>query len=288
METVNLKTFLALAQCKNFTRTARQLFVAQSTVTNRISELENELGCRLFLRSNKNVSLTNEGISFVEYAQRILDLEEMSVQELHSVRSYDCELRIGTTNIIYECLLLPEIQDQLEHRPDLAFKIKIDHSGQLLNMLKDNALDIIFGFLPFQMKGYLCKLLEADPLILVTSPGHNAFPGGVIKRDLSGLDYVFCNLPLQELGNSVRELFPPHFQFRFEISDSSKLVPLLLSGTGYSFLPQSLVKKYLDAGRLANVPLLDFSAPNISYYCIYKPGNPRVAKSNFLEHLPGL
>lgn len=48
MDIENLKTFLILANTKNFTRTANQIFVAQSTITNRIHELERELGIHSF------------------------------------------------------------------------------------------------------------------------------------------------------------------------------------------------------------------------------------------------
>ena len=57
MDTTTLRTFIALAQIKNFTKTAQQLFVAQSTVTNRIRDLETELGKSLFVRNHKQVEL---------------------------------------------------------------------------------------------------------------------------------------------------------------------------------------------------------------------------------------
>ena len=58
MDTTNLRTFITLAQIKNFTKTAQHLFVAQSTVTNRIRDLENELGVSLFIRNHKQVEFT--------------------------------------------------------------------------------------------------------------------------------------------------------------------------------------------------------------------------------------
>ena len=79
MDTQNLRTFLTLANVKNFTQTANLLYVAQSTVTNRIAELEKEVGRKLFVRNKKKLSLTREGILFQDYARRIVDLEEMSI-----------------------------------------------------------------------------------------------------------------------------------------------------------------------------------------------------------------
>ena len=54
MDIETLNTFLTLANTKNYTRTAAQLFVAQSTVTNRIHELEKELNIALFTRNNRS------------------------------------------------------------------------------------------------------------------------------------------------------------------------------------------------------------------------------------------
>lgn len=95
MDTQNLETFVMLAGVKNFTQTAELLFVAQSTVTNRIAELEREVGKR-------RIMLTAEGEIFLTYAKRILTLEKASLQHLHSRREFDKTLRIGTTNTLYE------------------------------------------------------------------------------------------------------------------------------------------------------------------------------------------
>ena len=60
MDIEALNTFLTLANTKNYTRTAAQLFVAQSTVTNRIHELEKELNIALFTRNNRSVELAKK------------------------------------------------------------------------------------------------------------------------------------------------------------------------------------------------------------------------------------
>ena len=81
MNTEELKTFIFLSKVKNFTLAAEQMFIAQSTVTNRISELEKEVGKRLFSRGSKTVTLTEEGKIFLKYAERIIELQETSVEE---------------------------------------------------------------------------------------------------------------------------------------------------------------------------------------------------------------
>ena len=105
MNTETLQTFVMLSEVKNYTLTANRLFIAQSTVTNRIQELEQEVGKPLLLRSRKQLSLTPEGEHFLAYAKRILALEHSAVEELNHMGQYNHSLRIGTTNTIYDCQL---------------------------------------------------------------------------------------------------------------------------------------------------------------------------------------
>lgn len=62
-----LNTFLSLTKTKNFTRTAEELNIVQSTVTTRIKSLEEEIGEKLFSRKTRHVEMTQEGKTFYEY-----------------------------------------------------------------------------------------------------------------------------------------------------------------------------------------------------------------------------
>lgn len=89
MDTQALQTFIVLANLRSFTKTADELFLAQSTVTNRIAELENEVGKRLFARNKRNVELTQEGMEFYQYAKRIVALTEEGIRAACALKRYD-------------------------------------------------------------------------------------------------------------------------------------------------------------------------------------------------------
>ena len=95
MDIQTLETFKTLAETKSFTKTANQLFVAQSTVTNRINELEKELKISLFNRTNRSVQLTNEGERFKIYAEKVLSLTENTLAEMMTERKFENHIRIG-------------------------------------------------------------------------------------------------------------------------------------------------------------------------------------------------
>lgn len=92
MDTENLRTYLSVVRFRNFTHAAEQLFVAQSTVTNRILELEREAGVKLLRRDTRNFSLTEEGKLFAEYARRIVELEDALKS---AVRGGERQQRLG-------------------------------------------------------------------------------------------------------------------------------------------------------------------------------------------------
>ena len=76
-----LKTFLALASNGNFTKTAQNLFISQSTVSIRIRELEKEIGKELFKRNHGAAVLTLPGKALVEYAEKIVGLEANAIEQ---------------------------------------------------------------------------------------------------------------------------------------------------------------------------------------------------------------
>ena len=63
-----------------------------------------------------------------------------------------------------------------------------------------------------------------------------------------------------------------HHIFRLEVDNSSKLLPYLENGLGYSFLPYKLVKDKIEAGILEEISLKDFTAPNVTTYLLYRQG----------------
>lgn len=275
MDTENLRTFIALAEHRNFTKTADSLFIAQSTVTNRIAELERETGRPLFWRNKRKVTLTAEGEAFLSYAKRIVELSDAGIQDINSLNKYPDILRIGTTNTIYECHLFPRIRDYMKSYSQNAVKVIIGHSGNLIKALQDDLLDVIYAYLPFYKAGYACELFAVDDLILVTGCHNDSYKEGISKEELVDSNYLYCNFALQEVGLFIKELFPPHYQFGFEIDNSTKLIPYLLEFDGVSFIPESIAAPYIAEGQLRKIELIDFDSPKINCYKIYKEDNKK-------------
>ena len=273
MNTESIKTFIMLSKLKNFTRTAERMYVAQSTVTNRIGELENETGKKLFVRRQGGVELTEEGELFLGYAERIAALEDSFIQQVNAAARYAKKLRIGTINAVYESELYPLISGFYKSAPEIALKVVLGHSADLLRMLQDDVVDIAFSYIPLKKTGFVCRRFSSDELVLLVSPAANEYKGGITKEQLIASRYLMCNFAFGDAGEFVRSLFPPRHAFGFEIDNSSKVIDYLKDGLGCSFLPRKMAEKELAAGELEEVRLVGFSAPEIVSYCSYKKGN---------------
>ncbi len=270
MNTEELKTFIFLSKVKNFTLAAEQLFIAQSTVTNRINELEKEVGKRLFVRGSKTVKLTEAGEIFLRYAERILELQSTSVEEINALSSHSRKFSIGAINANYEVYVKPLVDECLKNNSVTSIKVMLGHSLDLIQHLQDNMLDMVFSAIPLKRLGYACDVFDVDRVALVCKKGTNEYPAGVTKEQLAKLPYLMCDLTLSEAGVFIRSLFPKNHIFRLEVDNSSKLLHYLEAGLGYSFMPYQFVKDKLESGILEEVSLKDFAAPNVTTYLIYR------------------
>ncbi len=99
MEIRILKYFLALAQEENFSRAAKQLHTTQPNLSRQLAALENRMGCKLFNRGGRKITLTEKGAFLCARAQEIINLIEKTERDL---ASFDHEIAgtvfIGTAD----------------------------------------------------------------------------------------------------------------------------------------------------------------------------------------------
>lgn len=283
MEIEQLRTFLVLAGTKNFTRTANQIFVAQSTITNRISELEKEIGVSLFSRTNRNVSLTPEGEHFRIYAEKVVELTDNSLSELSSLHKYKNQLRIGASDSIYEGHLAPIILKYQQNHPNDSLKISIGLSSHLLEQLQHDILDVVFTYLPLKKANYHCELYRQDTLVLVTDTKNKQYQNGITHEELLSVNYVMCNFALQDVGQFIRHLFPKYHQFALEIDDCSKIIPFLMNSNNYTFLPKHMADPFVTDKKLQIIPLSDLQTPIINHYIIGNHAKKELWKNIFMN-----
>ena len=145
MELRHLRYFVGVAEALSFTRAAAKLHTAQPSLTRQIKDLEEELGVRLLNRTKQQVTLTDEGRSFLADAKRVLALAAETVESVRRLHSGEARaLNVGyVSNLFYE--LLPKTL-ALFHKsfPGVSVNLFDLSCGEQFRALEDGKLDLGF------------------------------------------------------------------------------------------------------------------------------------------------
>src|ERR1043166_2900148 len=145
MELRHLRYFVSVAEALSFTKAAQQLHTAQPSLTRQIKDLEEELGVRLLNRTKQQVTLTDEGRSFLADAKRLLTLAAETVESVRRLRSGDTRaLNVGyVSNLFYD--LLPRTLTSFHQSfPTVSVNLFDLSCGEQFRALEEGKLDLGF------------------------------------------------------------------------------------------------------------------------------------------------
>lgn len=155
MELRVLNYFLAIAREENFTKAAQQLHVTQPTLSRQIADLERELGVKLFVRSNHNIILTEDGMILKRRAQEILSLEDKTKRDfLQKDEVLSGTISIGSGEFRSTKYLAKIIAAFHKKYPDVKYEIYSGNAGNIRDYIERGFLDIGLMSEPIDVRKY--------------------------------------------------------------------------------------------------------------------------------------
>ena len=142
LDLVLLRTFVSVVDTGNFTRAGEHLHLTQSTVSQQVIRLEQNLGCRLLDRSQRQVLPTEEGERLLGYARRLLRLSDEASEALSPAHG-DGVLRLGVPEDLAGEVLMPVLTRFTEERPRLRLEVESGLSHHLLRLYRSGELDLL-------------------------------------------------------------------------------------------------------------------------------------------------
>lgn len=147
MDIRQLKYFVAVAEKLSFTEAAKTLFVAQSAVSQQISELERQLGVPLFVRNRRSVQLTPAGnVLYCEATGLLKRFDEVTENTKNAHLGFKGHLRIGYIGYGDRTWLPGILKAFQEQFPEVTLEVNRFHQGALLKSLRENMLDLAVTF----------------------------------------------------------------------------------------------------------------------------------------------
>ncbi len=256
MEIKQLITFKHAAENLNFTQTAKILNFAQSSVTAQIKSLEDEIGKPLFERLGKRLILTEAGHQFKSYAEKMINLSQEAITAAKGEEELSGTLTIGAqeSQCTYRLpLILKEFKTAF---PKVKLVFKPAHSDEMARkQLMEGLVDIAFIMDESKPDGSLkVERLIKEELKLVASPNQS-------KSDFSIDDLKHETLLLTEAGCSYRNMFEESLNLlgifsldKIEFASIEAIKQCVVAGLGVALLPEMVVKKDIEEGRMKELP----------------------------------
>ncbi len=137
------RVFYVVANSKSINEASRKLFISQPAVTKNIHNLEKELKGELFLRSNKGITLTEEGKKLYNFVRPAIEQIINAEKEFSNIAKIDIgEIKIGTSNTILKYFLLRHLKVFVKEFPNINITIEESYTPSLINMVKTGVIDI--------------------------------------------------------------------------------------------------------------------------------------------------
>src|SRR3989454_1364722 len=262
MDIAALKTFLAVADERSFSRAAAKVHRPQPAVSQAVRRVEADLGEQLFDRSSKSGTLTDAGKVVQNYGQRLVRLAEETESAMRELR----DLRRGRVligaNEAAVHTLLPLVGRFRQRYPEIAIDVRRVPARQIAVEVLQGSLD--FGALTFHPaeEGLLEVPVGSDELVLLVPPSHElASRSQVAMEDIAQEPVVAHNDP-SPARERVLRLFEEHrVPLRMVIALPSldgikRAVELKL---GVALLPRRCAITEIASGRLVAVPVAGVS-----------------------------
>lgn len=139
-----IEYFLSVAKHLNFTKAAKERYVAQAAISQQVKQLEEELGVTLFDRGSKGVSLTPAGAYFAQQCRSILDQYDGAVKQARAIADgAKQELRLGISGLYAQDDFPAYLRHYRQRYPEAAITLQERGYQDLLEALNREELDVV-------------------------------------------------------------------------------------------------------------------------------------------------
>jgi DNA-binding transcriptional LysR family regulator len=262
IELRHLRYFIAVAEELHFGRAAERLRISQPPLSQQIQALELQIGARLLLRNNRNVSLTPAGETFLRNAYQVLSqVEDAAAQAARIHRGEIGQLTLGFTS---SSPFIGAVSRSLKHfrqlHPHVHLQMAEINSRQQIEPLLDGKLDLGIMRNTRLPDGLDYRLLLDEPLVAVLPEDHPLAKHAELEvQALADQPFVFFS---REVGTALYDeilsllasagITPYITQ---EVGEAMTIVGLVSTGLGVSILPASFMRINVDGVKY--VPLTE-------------------------------
>lgn len=240
------KTFYYVAKCGSVSRAAKLLLNNQPNLTRTIKNLEGQLGCPLFLRTNRGMKLTCEGEKLYEHIRIAFEHIEAAENELTQSSNMESgTVFVAASEVALRCFLLPVLKKYREIYPGIHIRISNHSTPQAIAELKEGTADFAVVTTPTVYSPTLTETnVKSIREVAICSPRFKELTDR--KVSVSELK----NYPLISLGSDTKsyEFYSEFFkncgevyQPDIEAFTADQILPIAEADLGIGFVPREFI-----------------------------------------------
>ena len=267
-----IETFLWVVTLGSFRRAAQKLNTTQPAISQRIAQLESELGVKLLQRDRRASVPTPSGRQMMMYAEKLIGLRSEMLAVVRDRTATSGVLRLGVSETIVHTWLSRLIEAVNSAYPNLSIEIEVDITPNLRARLLAQEIDLAFLLGPLSASTVRNRVLCDYPIAFVASPELGLGNGKKTVHDLAQFPIITFPRKTQPY-EIVRSLFnrPDLPSIRLHASASlATVIHMAIEGIGVAVIPSAIVEGQLASGQLQlidsdiHIPELTFSASWLS------------------------
>src|ERR1700745_3714450 len=181
----SIETFLWVVKLGSFRGAAQRLTPPQPASSQRIAQLEREMGVRLLNRDHRIASPTPSGRQMMIYAEKLIGLRAAMMAEIGNASAMRGVMRLGAAEAIVHTWLPRLVKSVNEIYPNLSLEIEVDITSNLTARLLAQEIELAFVVGPLSTSGGHNRVLCDYPIGFLASPSLGLGSGPVARRDLA-------------------------------------------------------------------------------------------------------
>jgi DNA-binding transcriptional LysR family regulator len=285
------KVFYYVAKYKNITAAAKALFLTQPTVSHCIQGLENELGCTLFLRSQKGVTLTPEGSLLFEHVSIACEHIFKAEEKINAMNSLsEGVIRLGASETTLHHFLLPYLKEFRLKHSKIKLQIANNNTPSTITALKSGLIDVAILVMALDEKDpdlTINKLTSFHYVAIASDAFSELKDKPVSLKDL-------CSYPIicMESETFTRKFLDQYFLTHkhklkpdIELATADLITPMVKNDLGVGFAPYEFARESLENHSVFQLNIIE-EMPQCEICAISNNTHPlSIASKAFLQML---
>ncbi len=282
--------FCKIANEKSISKVAQANHISQPALSLQMQRLEEELGVKLFERSNRGIQLTEAGLIMQKYGLQFMHSYENLREEINNLKVNKTTFRIVASPVTCDYALPCILYKPNQKFPDYSFTLNGFPSKEVIAQIRNEQADLGFIVGKHEEDDMICTPAFVDKIHLIAKTGYNVKSihsiSDLKKHPLIMLNENFSSYRLVYNYLEQSGFTDKDFRISYHLNTTEAVKSAVLAGHGLAFLPYMAIKKEVYMKELQIVELSDF---NLDYdvHSIYKTkeGTLGTTHKEIIQHL---